>query len=741
MRRIRTAFLILLVALGTMLAQSPSIGPAAAASGPSTVTGTVVGADGAKITGWVAFYRYVNGAGWNSTNVAIDPVTGRFTFSAVQAGQFRLLFRNTGSTPHANEWWGDVYRQEDSPMLTIEDGQTLTFDAKLDIGGRVEGVIDSAGGPLANVTAYLTGGPAALSTWVRTDASGAYSFDRLAPGDYTMRFDGGTRWKQVDQAGNPPGTNPPSSPVHVGLGQVQRIDLTLQRTAAIEGTVTVADPGGAAPYRGTVRTTNASTGASLTLETTADGRYEFSNLTPGDYFLEFLGDDEVLGEFYGDASDADTATRVTVHDGEVVSGIDASLAPGAHFKALVKFSTDAPLPLEPDETVWIELKRFDEQTGEYRYWSTEAGAADAPLVSRSLPAGRYSINTWVLEHPEIDDEYWDDARYFVDRTDVVLTAGQTVDLGTIVLDPRTFDVGRIAGADRYETAVKASQSLLPDGDAPVVYIANGLNYPDALAAGPAASTQGGVVLLIPPHEIPAVVVDELERLTPARIVVAGGSSAISDSILSQLKRFSSDVERIGGADRYATANLIVRDAFLPGESDEVFIATARNFPDALAAGPAAAQYDAPVVLVDGLSPVSGDTAELLIDLGVKNVYFVGGTEVLTNQFRSSTQRTVGSIESIWPLDGADRFEVARMLSSVAFSAPDYAYLTTGLGFADALAGGPLAGAMGAPLFLANTDCVPISSMSGLVDSQAAGVTLLGGTAVLSSRVEHLTPCG
>jgi putative cell wall-binding protein len=45
--------------------------------------------------------------------------------------------------------------------------------------------------------------------------------------------------------------------------------------------------------------------------------------------------------------------------------------------------------------------------------------------------------------------------------------------------------------------------------------------------------QNGPVLLVTSSAIPAVVVAELSRLKPARIVVLGGPAAISDTVKAQ----------------------------------------------------------------------------------------------------------------------------------------------------------------------------------------------------------------
>ena len=84
---------------------------------------------------------------------------------------------------------------------------------------------------------------------------------------------------------------------------------------------------------------------------------------------------------------------------------------------------------------------------------------------------------------------------------------------------------RIAGANRYHTAVAVSQAFWPDG-AQVVYLTSGAVPFDALAAGPSLD---GPVLLVPTGDhLPTAVEDELARLAPDHVIAIGGPAAVSD---------------------------------------------------------------------------------------------------------------------------------------------------------------------------------------------------------------------
>ncbi|WP_349903878.1 cell wall-binding repeat-containing protein, partial [Parafrigoribacterium humi] len=93
-------------------------------------------------------------------------------------------------------------------------------------------------------------------------------------------------------------------------------------------------------------------------------------------------------------------------------------------------------------------------------------------------------------------------------------------------------VSRLAGADRYATSAAISAASFAPG-VPVVYVASGEAFPDALSAAPVAGPGGGPVLLVTPSGIPASIRAELVRLKPSRIVVVGGPASITDALYQE----------------------------------------------------------------------------------------------------------------------------------------------------------------------------------------------------------------
>lgn len=95
-------------------------------------------------------------------------------------------------------------------------------------------------------------------------------------------------------------------------------------------------------------------------------------------------------------------------------------------------------------------------------------------------------------------------------------------------------VHRLAGPDRFATAVAVSEDRFEDVD--TVYLASGMDFPDALTGGAAAGAANAPFLLTPSRSLPAAVARELTRLAPSRLVVLGGRDALAEQVVTQAVR-------------------------------------------------------------------------------------------------------------------------------------------------------------------------------------------------------------
>lgn len=186
---------------------------------------------------------------------------------------------------------------------------------------------------------------------------------------------------------------------------------------------------------------------------------------------------------------------------------------------------------------------------------------------------------------------------------------------------------RLAGSDRYATAAAISRSIFEPAGADV-YVANGLNFPDALAGGPAGALSRAPILLTSPSSIPQATRQELVRLRPNRIIILGGTGSVSERVAQDLRPLAQNgVLRWAGPDRYATAAAIAAQAF--PSSATAFIGSGLTFPDALSGGPPAGSYPAPLLLT---APSTLPTAsrQQLLRLKPVRIYVLGGPGVVSD---------------------------------------------------------------------------------------------------------------
>lgn len=225
-----------------------------------------------------------------------------------------------------------------------------------------------------------------------------------------------------------------------------------------------------------------------------------------------------------------------------------------------------------DSAAAVVLARSDDFADALAATPLAAGAA-APLLLSPQPA------------------LHEGTRREIDR---VLRPGGRVELlgGPAALGPAVeaelrgagYDVKRLSGPTRVETAIAVAQQTAP---APrEILLADGLRFPDALVAGPAAHLAGGVVILTngaAPH--PSV--DAYLRAHDDAEVVTIGRTAAQ----------AYPGRRTHAADDDAGTSVAVAQAYAQ-DAEAVGIARVDVFADALAGGAHIARGEGPVLLSD-----------------------------------------------------------------------------------------------------------------------------------------------
>jgi hypothetical protein len=324
---------------------------------------------------------------------------------------------------------------------------------------------------------------------------------------------------------------------------------------------------------------------------------------------------------------------------------------------------------------------------------------------------------------------------------------------------------RYAGTDRYKTSVCVSQGTWLEGTdtnpddqdwvADAVVLARGDTFPDALAGGPLAAQVEGPLLLTKSTTLLPEVRAEIQRvLAPnGKVYLLGSTGSLSAGVENTIKAMGYDPVRLGGSDRFKTAIAIAQA--MPDTSN-FFFTTGMNFPDALAAGNAAAMYTVgakydpsgealPVALLftkDSTMPAV--TTQFAKDRGIEH-----GSWALMTAGRSGDAAAVhafGADALLYRYVGSDRYNTAFLINQDAYTNvddgkmfSDSVGLANGLNFPDALAGTALLAEIGAPLML--TPSNTLNSASATFLRNHAGdveaprfVQTFGSAAVVSDSV-------
>jgi putative cell wall-binding protein len=220
-------------------------------------------------------------------------------------------------------------------------------------------------------------------------------------------------------------------------------------------------------------------------------------------------------------------------------------------------------------------------------------------------------------------------------TQVVLLGGEAALSPSVAqaLQARGLEVERIAGPTRFATAARIAAAL--GSETQTAFLAEGANadpargWPDALSAASLAAATGRPVLLATRDALPADTVRALADLGIRETLVVGGSAAVSDAVVAQVQAAGHGPRRLAGATRYETSRAIYEEALRVGLNPAaLWLATGRNWPDALAAGPVVAATGGTFLLIDGRDLAgSPPAAALLRELRgrIRHVTVLGGT--------------------------------------------------------------------------------------------------------------------
>lgn len=299
-------------------------------------------------------------------------------------------------------------------------------------------------------------------------------------------------------------------------------------------------------------------------------------------------------------------------------------------------------------------------------------------------------------------------------------------------------VKKLKGADRFETAIKISQSGWTKSDTVVIVNGEDKSMVDGLTATPLASVKNSPILLSSNEKLHQKTVEELKRLNPSKVIVIGGNNSMPNSVVEAIKAVNSkiSVQRIGGDTRYQTSINIAKEIDKTNNVSKLYIGAGNGEADSLSIASLAGKEKTPIVLTqkDG---VDNEAEQFIKSNKVSNIYFIGGVEKISNKAIEqvgkiankdiSNNRVAGQTRQETNAKVIDKFYSQSKLDGVVVANQDK--------LIDALAVGPLAAKNNSPVILA-TNTLDKSQESSLKGKNSSKLFEVGG-GIASSVIDKI----
>ncbi len=297
---------------------------------------------------------------------------------------------------------------------------------------------------------------------------------------------------------------------------------------------------------------------------------------------------------------------------------------------------------------------------------------------------------------------------------------------------------RIYGAGALDTMQKILQTrnVFAMGRGGVVIVATADGYWDALAASGLGGTLDAPVVLTSGTSLSPQSKQELARLRPDKILVMGGKLAVSDAVVTELKKMSKQVERVWGENAAETASSIYGAGKEWGKT--ALVATSDGYWDALSAAPYAYWAKAPIFLTNASKRLPKSAVDALARGGFTRVIIVGGPLAVPAEVEK--QLSSAGVKGVVRKYGADALltsaEFAKFSQSEGMSSTNLGVATSS-GYWDALSAAPFFGELGMPLVLvsSNADFRALDNVYSFVKGALEHGYIVGGPLVVPEKVE------
>lgn len=221
-----------------------------------------------------------------------------------------------------------------------------------------------------------------------------------------------------------------------------------------------------------------------------------------------------------------------------------------------------------------------------------------------------------------------------------------------------YNVRRIAGKDRYETAEKIGDEVrLTSNNKNEVILVDGTNFPDVITLSTLANQKRVPILLTQPKALNSVTNRLLGAWRIDKVTIGGEKTSVSKNVEDTVKAKTKAVDRIGGATRYETAYKVADQVRrLTNNEKDLILVDGTKFPDGITISSLAAKFKAPILLTkpDKLHSV---TEAAVSQWGIKNLLIGGGYNSVSKNIEDTIR-----IKNKERVAGSDRYNTAVEIS-------------------------------------------------------------------------------
>ncbi|WP_066172551.1 DUF5050 domain-containing protein [Bacillus marinisedimentorum] len=199
------------------------------------------------------------------------------------------------------------------------------------------------------------------------------------------------------------------------------------------------------------------------------------------------------------------------------------------------------------------------------------------------------------------------------------------------LKGKGYQVIRVAGSSRYNTAMEIGKELRKINSQDTAVLVYGDNYPDALGVGGISSEKGWPILFTESDTLHNATKKALDNWGIKKVFIVGGTAVIKGAVAQEIKDMGISVERIAGSGRIETS-IKVAEKFYPA-TDGAVISTGFNFPDALSGGPLAGKLSRPIILVNP-DRASQKVLDYIDSAKANTLTILGGTSAVKDNVKN-----------------------------------------------------------------------------------------------------------